>query len=383
MAAFHGDSAAKLRRLLEAHPGLGPLLDGTTGSFNSAPIHNARSAAMIDVLADFGANLDALTRWEPGGFHALEMLAPDLAAHALSRGARLTVHAAARLGMLPELRKLVEADPTLVHARGGDGKFPLHYATTPEIAEFLLASGADINARDIDHSSTAAQYLVKSHPAVARFLISKGCQTDVLMAAALGDQSLVDAIFLQDPEAIRTRVSDEWFPLMGSPYGGTIYQWELGWHVSAVQVALKFGYPELARYLQSRCPPDEYFLNACWLHEEVACPVPVHEFTPAARRHLAHAARNNDTTTATLLLAVGFPLDARSQHNATVLHWAAFHGNTGLVGRLLAAGADSRDTNNDYQSTPLDWATHGSKNGWYPNVGDYPKTVQLLRDFTQ
>lgn len=383
MAAFHGDHAANLRRLLEAHPELRPLLDGTTGSFNSAPIHNARSAAMIDVLADFGANLDALTRWEPGGFHALEMLAPDLAVHALSRGATLTAHGASRLSMLPELRNLVATDPGLVHARGGDGKLPLHYAATPEIAEFLLASGADINARDIDHSSTAAQYLVKSHPAVTRFLIAQGCQTDILMAAALGDQALADAILARDPEAIRTRVSDEWFPLMGSPYGGTIYQWELGWHVSAVQVALKFGYPDLAAYLQSRCPPDERFLNACWLHEDVTCPIPVNEFTPAARRHLAHAARNNDTKTVTLLLAAGFPLDARSQHNATALHWAAFHGNRELVTRLLAAGADAKDTNNEYRGTPLDWATHGSRNGWYKDTGDHPGTLQLLRDLTQ
>lgn len=383
MAAFHGDNAANLRRIIEAHPELRPLLNGTTGNFNSAPIHNARSAAMIDVLADFGANLNALTNWAPGGFHALEMLAPDLAAHALSRGTTLTVHAAARLAMLPELRNLVATHPNLVHTRGGDGKLPLHYAATAEIAECLLSHGADINARDIDHSSTPAQYLAKSHPDVATYLISRGCQTDILMAAALGNQALVAAILAHDPEALRTRVSDEWFPLMGSPYGGTIYQWELGWHVSAVQVALQFGHPELAAHLQSLAPPDERFLNSCWCNEEVACPVPVNEFTPAARRHLAHAARNNATTTATLLLAAGFPLDARSQHNATALHWAAFHGNTELVTRLLAAGADPKDTTNDYNSNPLGWATHGSKNGWYPEVGDYPKTLQLLRDFTQ
>ncbi len=386
MAAFHTDDAATLRSLLEAHPDLRAFLNRTGQSFGTAPIHHVRSVAMLDVLADFGADLNALSEWGPGGFHILETLPPDLAAHAISRGAALTVHAAARLNRLPDLQRLVAADPQLVHARGGDGKLPLHYASTPEIAQFLLDHGAEIDARDIDHSSTAAQYLVKDHPDVARYLISRGCQTDILMAAALGDRALVDAILAKDPEAIRTRVSDEWFPLVGSPNGGSIYQWQFGWHVSAVQVALKYGHQELADYILARCPPDEHFLNLCWLHREVACNVPQHNFTVAARRHLAHAARNNDTVAARLLLAAGFPLDARSQHNATALHWAAFHGNAELTALLLKHHADQTDTANDFNGDPLNWAQHGAKNGWYRDSGDYPATLALLegvRDITQ
>ena len=45
-------------------------------------------------------------------------------------------------------------DPALVNAKGGDGKRPLHYARTVEIAEFLLDRGAEIDALDDDHSST-------------------------------------------------------------------------------------------------------------------------------------------------------------------------------------------------------------------------------------
>ena len=54
------------------------------------------------------------------------------------------------------------ADPQLVHARGGDGQTPLHFASTVEIAEYLLDQGADIDARDVDHVSTPAQYMVKA-----------------------------------------------------------------------------------------------------------------------------------------------------------------------------------------------------------------------------
>jgi len=60
-----------------------------------------------------------------------------------------------------ELKKLVSANPEVVHARGGDGQTPLHFAATVEIAEYLLDHGADIDARDIDHESTPAQYMVR------------------------------------------------------------------------------------------------------------------------------------------------------------------------------------------------------------------------------
>ena len=63
--------------------------------------------------------------------------------------------------MMPKLTELVAADPAVVHARGGDGQTPLHFASTVEIAEFLLANGAEIDARDVDHESTPAQYMLR------------------------------------------------------------------------------------------------------------------------------------------------------------------------------------------------------------------------------
>lgn len=75
----------------------------------------------------------------------------------------------------------------LVHAPGGDGQTPLHFASSIEIAEFLLHHGASIDDLDIDHESTPAQYMVRDRPEVARYLVRRGCRTDPLMMAALGD----------------------------------------------------------------------------------------------------------------------------------------------------------------------------------------------------
>lgn len=95
--------------------------------------------------------------------------------------------------MMPELREFAPADPNAVHARGGDGQAPLHFAFTVEAAEFLLSNGADINARDVDHESTPAQHMLRvehkrhyprNRQEVARYLVSRGYRTDILMAAA-------------------------------------------------------------------------------------------------------------------------------------------------------------------------------------------------------
>src|SRR4029079_15412084 len=131
------------------------------------------------------------------------------------------------------LRELVSANPELVHARGGDGQTPLHFANTVEIADYLLKHGADIDVRDVDHESTPAQYMVRDRKEIARFLVQRGCQTDLLMATALDDEQLVRKHLDENPECIHMRVSEEYFPIIGEKSGGTIYQWTLGWYVSA------------------------------------------------------------------------------------------------------------------------------------------------------
>ena len=73
--------------------------------------------------------------------------------------------------MADRLREFLKSDPSLVNAKGGDGKRPLHYAASIAVAQLLLDHGADIDALDDDHSSTPAQYLVSDRPEVARFLL--------------------------------------------------------------------------------------------------------------------------------------------------------------------------------------------------------------------
>ena len=382
--AFHADDVASVRRLLEENPALKTKINEKSAAFDSPVILHVRSKEMLDLLLEAGADINVRSDWWAGGFGLLDWAPLDVAAYAITRGARVTVHSAARLGMLDRLKELVDESPARVHERGGDGQTPLHFAGTIPIADYLLERGAQIDALDIDHVSTPAQYMVKDRQDVARFLIARGCRADLLMAAALGDAVLAERLLNEASDCIRIRVSEEFFPLVGGPNGGTIYQWHLGWHVSACQVAKSFGHEELFQYLMNRCPPDELLLNACWLHDESLARSQIRKqpdlaryLTPAARRHVAHAARNNDTTALRLMLEAGFPGDVHSQHHGTALHWAGFHGNPEMV-ELVLGRIPIEDKDNQYSSTPLGWTIHGSLNGWYASTGDYPQCVERL-----
>jgi ankyrin repeat protein len=377
-AAFRADDALAVGRLLAEYPKLKARINETSGPFGSPLIVNARSRAMLHVLLDAGADINAKSDWWAGGFGLLHSADPDLCAYAIERGAIVDVHAAARLGMLDRLKKLIAADPALVYARGGDGQLPLHFASTIEIADFLLTHGAEIDARDLDHESTAAQWMIDERQDIVRFLVSRGCTIDLLMAAALGDAEHAGQILDADSDAIRLCVSDEYFPMISPKNGGTIYQWKLGWYVSPHRVALKFGHPDLAQWLLEHSPPNIQLVEACWRHDAAVAATIHAELTPPDRRHLAHAARNDDLEAVRLFLANGFPVDATSQHRATPLHWAAFHGDLTMIQLLLPHHPPFEVLDADFGGTPLGWAIHGSLHGWNCTAGDYVGAVEAL-----
>ena len=383
--AFHGQDAAMLRQLLRLHPELKDWVNEPLLSFDSPPVLHARTREMLDVLLEAGADINARSRWWAGGFGLLDQADPELAAYAIKRGAELDANAAARLGMLDKLRKMVDADPSLVHARGGDGQTPLHVAATPDVADFLLDRGAEIDALDVDHESTPAMYAVRDRAAVARRLVERGCRTDLLLAAALGDGALVRQHLARDPASIRTTVSPEYFPMANPRAGGTIYIWTIGANKTPHAAARQFGHEAVYRLLMDHSPDDLKLAVACEVGDEATFDAltrsrPGGAPGPDGRdvRKVADAARDNNAAAVRLMLKAGWPADARGQHGATPLHWAAWHGNAEMVAAVLAHRPPLEDAANDFHATPLGWATHGSENGWHRHKGDYVVTVQLL-----
>ncbi len=383
------NDAPGLRQALESLPELksrlnDPLPDDAFGATALIAAVRQASKEMIEVLLAAGADINARSHWWAGGFGVLDD-DHGLTPYLIERGARVDAHAAARLGMLDTLEGLLRAEPGLVHARGGDGQTPLHRAATVQVADCLLDHGAEIDALDVDHESTPAQYLVRDHPEVVRRLIDRGCRTDLLMAAALGDLALARKHLDADPACLRVSVSEEYFPKKNPRAGGTIYIWTLGQHKTAHMVAREFGHEQMFELLMERSSEELKLSMACELGDEATFrmmlarnPNLTRQLSAPERRKIAFAAQNNNTDAVRLMLQAGWPVDARGQHRATPLHWAAFHGNVQMAELLLHYNPPLELRDGDFHSTPLGWAMHGSEHGWHRSSGEYPKVVEAL-----
>ena len=383
--------AEGIRQLADTDPELRASLEDEIpgGHFGATPLLMARASgnvAVIDALLDIGANIDGRSHWWAGSFGVLDG-DPKLAQHLIDRGATVNINAAAHLGMIDRVKELLDADPTLVHHRGGDGQTPLHVAKTVEIADLLIDCGANINARDVDHESTPAQYAIKDRIAVARRLVECGSETDILLASAIGNAELVEELIEADPDVVRTTVSDAWFPRKNPRAASTIYVWTLGHNKTPQQVAYERGHLRVVELLQQRSPADVNLAEACVAgdratvqkilsgHPELKTGLPKY-----VSSRFVGAAMDRKFDAVNLMIEIGCPVDATDDGGVTALHWAAFHGDSNMARLLLDAGAPIDVTERSHNARPMGWACYGSLHGWYRDTGDYAGIVRSLID---
>lgn len=399
--AVKDQDSNRVRALLDRHAELraainDPLPDYAFGQNALFAAVQRTDRATIEVLLAHGADINKRSDWWAGGFGVLDDCDPSLADFLIERGAHLDAHAASRLGRIDALRALLDADPSLVHARGGDGQTPLHFASTVEIAALLLDRGADINATDIDHESTPAQYMLRveqkrhyphDRQDVARFLVSRGCKTDLLMVTALGLEDQVRALLDRDPNLIRMSVSRPWFPMQNPRAGGPIYIWQLGGNRTAHSVARDFGHERIFQLLMERTPDDLRMALACELGDEASFraflarnPNFVATLTDDTRQKLPNAAQNNNLNAVRLMLQAGWPVDTPGEMGATALHWAAFNGNSAIAREILHHQPSLEQKSREYPGSALSWAIYASGNGWNRDKGDYTGIVRALLD---
>jgi ankyrin repeat protein len=304
--AVRGGDLDGVRAMAGADPSLvratDPQCFGATALIHAV---GAEDRALVELLLELGADIDQRSDWWAGSFGVLDSASDEMAAYLLQRGATLTAHAAARLAKIDGLRAMLDADASIGHARGGDGQTPLHFARSVEIADLLLAHGAEIDALDIDHGSTPAQWLGGSRPEVAAHLVLRGAAADPFLAARIGDVALLEGLIRSEPEGVRVRVSRDRFPVP-PPAAGHIYLFTIGEGCTLLHAAAGADTPQIVRWLAGH----------------------------------------------------GADVNARGGYDdGTPLHVGAWGDHAAAVGALIDAGADiNAKSGNQHHNEPIGWA---------------------------
>jgi hypothetical protein len=376
--AFHRRDASAVRRLVRQHPKLRALINEPVLAFDSpAIVAFADDPEMVEVLLGLGANPNRRSDWWAGGFHALHSATGAAAERLLAAGAVPDACAAANLDRPELLARMLRENPARVHERGGDGKTPLHFARSRAVVDLLLDAGADIDARDVDHRSTPAQWMLDRRRGAGRFelaqyLVERGASTDIFLGAALGLTDRVRTTLESNRDLLDLRTGrGEYGEKPPSSYH--IYFWTIGDSRSPLDVAAQFEQHDTLQMMLAFTTPMQRLLSACRMGDETTARTLVREHPdliaamgPEQHRAISDAAWHGDARAIALMLELGFDPRTPGQDEGTALHCAAWEGSAETVaallrhpaGRALISIKDAR-----HGATPLGWCCHGSLHG--------------------
>lgn len=392
--AFNTRDIQSIRALFERYPDARAMIDAPLFPFGSpALVHFAGSGDidLINLILDLGADPNRRSDWWAGGFHALHSARGAVAERLLEAGAVPDACSAAQLDRSDLLMQMLRQDPARVHERGGDGQTPLHFARSREVVDLLLAHDADINARDVDHRSTPAQWMLERKRgagrfALAEYLVEHGAEVDILLAAALGLTEQLRGLLQGNASLVEQRTGHGDYGEQ-PPSSFHIYTWTIGQHLSPLQVAAQFEQHEAFDILQDFSSPKDRLLAAC-AHARVQdanellreWPGLLDDLNAEDMRVLPDAGWAGNAAAVDLMLALSFDAAATGPDGGTVLHCAAWQGaaaciETALRYSKVRALIEVRDR--VHGSTPLGWCCHGARY-CADQAGDYPAVARLL-----
>lgn len=396
--AVHRRDAAALRRVLEESDDARAAINEPLFGFESPALVSVAGdgdLTLVDTLLEFGADPNRKSSWWAGGFHPLHSAEGIVAERLMAAGSIPDACAAARLDRPDLLAKILEEDPSRVNERGGDGQTPLHFARSRAVVDMLLAAGADVDARDVDHRSTPAEWMIgdMNAPAprseLAKYLVERGASADIFLAAASGLTDRVRRMLTADPTLLLLRTGQGAYGEK-APSSFHIYMWTLGSNLSPLQVAAERGHSETVEVMKSFATPAERLLLACRRGDGDEAraiyrdnPGLMEALSPVQRRALTDEAWGGNSRAVELLLELGFDPAVPSDSGPTggnALHCAAWQGSVDAVAAILrypAGRALINTREGTYNGTPLSWCCHGSRNCGNPRA-DHATVARLL-----
>ena len=166
-----------------------------------APLEMAawsRHPGMAELLIGNGADVELHVEVPPVEVAVLYQRR-DIFKLLIAAGARYDISHTLRLGMMPETRALLAADPAIANIETDHG-LPLNLAVgKPGIFKLLLRHGADIHAEDSLGLTPLKAARTPKSDKVVRTLLAMGVEDDIYGALAAGDEARVEAILKADP----------------------------------------------------------------------------------------------------------------------------------------------------------------------------------------